>query len=87
MSTALDPRLVDEQVELNSFINFSRYFLSSFSKEENRVAARLLLIQRIKECMQEANLDPVVENRFLTVYCAYVEVSSIIWPCKIILLS
>ena len=47
----------------------------------------ILCIQRTKECMQKANPDPVVENRFLTVHSTYVEVSWIIWPCNIILLS
>ena len=64
LSTALDPRFVDERIQLNIFNLFSRYFLSSFSKEENRVAARLLLIKRINEYIQKANLDPVVEKRY-----------------------
>ena len=57
-------RVVDERIQLNIFILFSRYFLSSFSKEENRVAARLLLIERVNEYIQKANLDPVVEKRY-----------------------
>ena len=33
-------------------------------KDENRVAARLLLIERVNEYIVEANLEPVVERRF-----------------------
>ena len=42
----------------------SRYFLGSFSKAENGSAARLLLIERVKEYIESENLEPTVERRF-----------------------
>ena len=40
----------------------SRYFLSSFSNVENGKAARLLLIQRVKEHIAEMDIDPRMER-------------------------
>ena len=40
----------------------SRYFLSSFSKVENGSAARLLLIERVKEYIEKEDLEPRIER-------------------------
>ena len=40
----------------------SRYFLSSFSNVENGKAARLLLIQRVKEYIGKEDIEPRVER-------------------------
>ena len=42
----------------------SRYFLSSFSNVENGNAARLLLIERVKEYIAREGLEERVERRF-----------------------
>jgi len=39
-----------------------RYFLSSFSNVENGKAARLLLIQRVKEYIGKEDIEPRVER-------------------------
>ena len=44
----------------------SRYFLSSFSKVENGSAARLLLIERVKEYIGKEELElPRIERFWL----------------------
>ena len=40
----------------------SRYFLSSFSNVENGNAARLLLIERVKEYMGKEDIEPRIER-------------------------
>ena len=40
----------------------SRYFLSSFSNVENGKAARLFLIQRVKEHIREMDIEPTTER-------------------------